>query len=202
MPLRGTPGFVSVGDYLSANKGTLADNAAAVRGDVSGAISDARAGAEGLTAGGGSDPTSLTGYLDALTKGRGATQQATALGQQGGIANALQGHYGKGPGASPDPVTRFAQPDGTYTQDKAMFDAGLLGGRFNEVQSRGRGLSAYLDKTTAPTSPTSVPGGEPDVAGPNNRDVADPLGLAEGDRKVRQHEYDPTDAYYAPLRSH
>src|SRR5438105_2107529 len=96
-----TTGYVSIGDYLDANRGTLANEAQAVSSDAMGRLGAAQSAADtviGQVQPGQADYTDTTGYLDATAKLQDARERAQGITDHskgyGGLAEALKDHYG------------------------------------------------------------------------------------------------------------
>src|SRR6266403_564063 len=92
-PDQGT-GFTSIGDYLDANQGTLANEAGQIGGAVGDQIDAAKGAADQVIAGDQKtyqqDYTGLPGYKDALDKAIAAKDEAAALGTSGGLSDRFQ----------------------------------------------------------------------------------------------------------------
>lgn len=147
-PGQGT-GFVSVGQYLDANQGTLANETSGIVSDLAreqeGAKSAANSVISSDKAPGGyqKDYTQLSGYGDALDRAIGARDRGAAIQTEGGLA----GYFKKSRGDS---------------DSQSHFDAGLLGGneQITSVGKNGVGLVDYLNGglagVAAPPPPPKV----------------------------------------------
>lgn len=164
-------GFVGLGQYIDANSGTIHDQGAGIVGDATAQAGAAQAQADGLAqqaygagaATGNADPTTMTGYGDALAKQQTAVAAMNQLRTGGGIANALGAKYGQQPGG--------------YTAQQSAFDARLYGhspdmqAQAGAAQKQYGGLSDYLQShTTAAANAGNAgyvaPGTPPTPAGP------------------------------------
>lgn len=129
MAVRGT-GFTDIGQYLSANAGTLANERAGLAGTVNDELNKATASADQVAgkAKPQTDYTSIPGYGDALQQQNEAEADAANLGSAGGLQDLLQR---KGDNAA-----------------QGNFDSQLLVGNpdLGTVQKRGSNLGDYLDQ--------------------------------------------------------
>lgn len=134
-------GFVSIGDYIRSNRGTLDRERGELLGGVNSQIDAAKAGTDKVLAGAapGADPTEATGYQDALSANKKALDAANSLGSQGGLADLLTQQHKVG-------------------QEGALFDANLLGGRIDsDAGKRAASLSDYLLNAKPATAPAKAP---------------------------------------------
>jgi hypothetical protein len=158
MPAAPPPLYTSINDYLSANAGTVGNEQGALAGRVGDELDAAKAGDDKFIAGvkHGDNYSADAGYGDAQQQQIAATQDATTLGSQGGVADLLQKQY-----ASPG-----------YTGTQAGFDASLVGhpASFDALQARGKTLSAYLDQGASAASTPLPPPPPPDAKDPIERD--------------------------------
>lgn len=146
-PQRGT-GFTDIGQYLAANQGTLANEAAGLTSNVNGELDKAKTDADAAYAnvqpGTLTDYTQVAGYGNALDEQTQAQTDAGSLGSAGGIQWALQ-----------------KQGD---TADQGAFDSQLLVGNPDVVAGVGAAqqkasLGDYLDsvgKNAARPAPVIV----------------------------------------------
>lgn len=157
-PGQGT-GFVSVGQYLDANQGTLANETSGIVNDLGHEQAGAKAAADSLIAadkapkGYQPDYTQLSGYGDALDRAIGARDRGAAIQTEGGLAD------------------YFKQSRGD-SDSQSHFDAGLLGGneQINDAGKSGAGLVDYLNGGLAKVAPPPTPLPPP----PGPRPVGDP----------------------------
>lgn len=121
MPSSPTPGFVSLQQYLDANKGALGNTAQTLADTASQQGDKAKDEANMLgqqamdasrDAGQAVDPSTLSGYGQALSDARSAQDYAGNLGTYGGVAADAQQTFGA---------------KGAYTAGDNRFDAMLLG---------------------------------------------------------------------------
>jgi hypothetical protein len=162
-----TTGFTSMADYINANQGTIANEDAALNGDVNTAVGNAQTAADGVIAQAGVDKpddyTTTKGYGDALGKIQDAQQTANELGSTGGLADLLQAHYGP----------QWA----TYDTADANMDAGFLGVQPNSAAAtKAAGLTDYLNSgaAAAAVKPPVVVAPPPDTGGDAPPEPKDP----------------------------
>ena len=155
------PLYTSINDYLNANAGTVGNEQGALAGRVGGELDAAQAADDKVIAGvqHGDNYSADAGYGAAQQQQDAATQDATTLGSQGGVANLLQKQY-----ASPG-----------YTGAQAGFDAALVGhpASFDAVQAAGKSLGDYLNQgagAAAVPLPPVPPPGPPPAKDPVERD--------------------------------
>lgn len=156
-PGQGT-GFNSVGDFLDANQGTIANEVAGINSDIGGQIAGAKGAADSLIAGDQQnfqqDFTGLPGYQDALDKAIAAKDSATALQTPGGVSDYFQKHRGD-------------------TASQGDFDASLLGGKFSGLADQAGSLGDYLNHGLAGVTPPPPGPGAYDDPTPSPGDQTD-----------------------------
>lgn len=147
MPNTG-PSYTSISDYLNANQGTVANEAATVGGGVTSQLDAAKAADDKALSGTPSTPgdfTTTPGYADANTQQVAATQAAQGLSTPSGLTGLLQGDYHGG---------------ANYNQDQANWDGQLLGASnqssFAPIEAQGKTLSTYLGSGAKPVAAPKV----------------------------------------------
>lgn len=187
-----TTGYTSVSDFLDANQGTLANEAKQIGSGVGDRIDQAHSAADQAIAadtGAGytQDYTTLPGYKDALDKAIAAKDQATALGDQGGLSDYFQKNL----------------HDSTSQGD---FDAQLLGasGKLDAagLQGRASGLIDYLNQGLAGVQPPAPPP-PPEPRDPEQPATIFPADPRDGTRRGPAQPYPytpPAQGSHTPVR--